>query len=536
MSEVELARPSAENRESFADFESLLSDLSSRFISLPPEEVDREIEEGLRRICEPLGIELAVLWQWASAAPEVIRPTHIYAAREELRPSAPIREDQYPWFRRQMLAGRTVVLAEVADLPEEAALDLASCRLHGVQSVVCLPLALGGEKPIGALGFNVLQSQRSWPTALVNRLQLVGQIFTHAIARRRHDQILAESETRMRAGAELAGLAFYEVDFGAGAMFIDQRAREICGFPPDREDGLEALEFWLEHLHPDDRPHMLDQRQQLHDGRVKQLSIEYRFLHPSLGERWIHHLAGVLKRDADGRTVKSFGVLRDITEGKVAEEERRDLSRRLIRAHEEERAILARELHDDLTQRLAILAIDIGRAELAAPDTAQGRTMRSVREGLVRLSEDVHALATQLHPSVLSELGLEEALRAECERVGRQGGVDLSVEIAPIAPGLGKDVALCLFRVAQEALNNSFRHASARRASLALRPIDGGLVLAVADDGIGFDPEGPGTKRSLGLASMRERVWLVGGTLDIESTPGQGVTILVWVPAQEASQ
>ena len=109
-----------------------------------------------------------------------------------------------------------------------------------------------------------------------------------------------------------------------------------------------------------------------------------------------------------GRAVRTFGVLRDVTERRRAEDALHDLSRRLIGAHEEERALLARELHDDLTQRLAVLAIDVGRAELAASDGAQAEAMRAVREGLVRLSEDVHSLAYQLHPSVLEELGLAE--------------------------------------------------------------------------------------------------------------------------------
>jgi signal transduction histidine kinase len=234
--------------------------------------------------------------------------------------------------------------------------------------------------------------------------------------------------------------------------------------------------------------------------------------------------------------VVTFGVLRDITASKRVEEELRDLSQRLIRAHEEERALLARELHDDVTQRLALLAIEVGRAELAASEGPQAEAMRSVREGLVRLSEDIHSLAYQLHPSVLDELGLGEALRAACERVGRQGRISLSAELDALPKSIDRDVALCLFRVAQEALNNVNRHAAARTASVTLRQMDGGLLLAVRDDGVGFDPESPGTRMSLGLASMRERVRLVNGTLDIESAPGQGTSVIAWVPAEREAQ
>jgi PAS domain S-box-containing protein len=348
--------------------------------------------------------------------------------------------------------------------------------------------------------------------------------------RKQAEEAFRANEARLAAGAELAGLAYYEVDFDEGCMYIDDRLRDLCGVPPDREGGLQALEFWLEHLHPDDAQRVTDLRDQLHDGRVEKLSLEYRFLHPDRGETWIQHLAGVAARDADKRAVRTFGVFRDITERKRAEEQLHDLSRRLIGAHEKERALLARELHDDVSQRLAALAIDVGRTEVAASDLSHAQAMRSIREGLVRLSEDIHALAYQLHPSVLEELGLAEALRAECERRRRQGTLDLTLEIGPLPATIGHDPALCLFRVAQEALNNVARHSGAGATTVSLRQMSGGLLLAVHDDGAGFNPAKPASGRHLGLASMRERVELADGTLDIESTPGQGTSVIAWVP------
>jgi len=654
-------RSSADPLENRLEFETLISDLSSRFINVPPSDVDHEIKDAQRRVCELLGIDLAVLWQWSSAAPGVLTPTHVYYAQGSLVSPEQMRQEHYPWYIQQMLAGRMVGFSSPDELPAEAAVDLEYARLLGIKSSLCLPLSVGGAPPFGALAFNTLQAQRDWPDALVKRLQFVAQVFTNALARRRHEVSLRESEerlalaadsaeaglwtlaystgvfwatvraraifgyspdevvsmerfeasvhpddwdlvrgaiersmragepvnveyrilpgggrvrwissrgrprtnstgkperlmgvsiditerrraqeahraseARLAAGADLAGLAFYEVDFDQRVAFMDDRFRDVCGVPPDRDQGLQPLEFWIEHLHPDDRQRVMDQRRQLHDGRLERLIIEYRFLHPARGEKWIHHVARVARRDATGRAVVTFGVLRDITTPKRAEEERRDLSRRLIQAHEEERALLARELHDDLTQRVAVLAIEVGRAELAAPEGSQAQAMGSVREGLVRLSEDIHSLAYQLHPSVLEELGLAEALRAECERVGRQGRLDLSVELDPLPAFVGRDAALCLFRVAQEALNNVTRHAGARAASVALRQMDGGLLLAVRDDGVGFDPASPGTGMSLGLASMRERVLLANGTLDIESAPGRGTEIVAWVPVEGA--
>ena len=659
MSTSEQTQPPATNLDSRLGFETLIAELSLRFINLSPGEVDREIEESLRQVCEFLGIDFAVLWQVSGAPSAPLTATHAFSAdRGQSARLEALRQDQYPWFVQQMLAGRMVAISSLEELPAEAAVDRDSARGAGIKSNLTLPLSAGGEPLVGVLGFNTLWAERGWPDAVVNRLQLVAQVFTHALVRKRHDLLLRESEERLAlaadsaeaglwtlafatgvfwvtpraraifgylpdeaisvgrlmesvhpddrglvrgvidrcrhdherfsveyrillgdgrvrwiassgrslfprsgeaermtgvsiditerkqaesvlrrsqarqtAGADLARLGYYEVDFAEGVTYVDERFREICGVPPERERGLQPVEFWMECLHPDDRRRVLEDREKLHDGRLERLSVEYRFLHPALGERWMQHLARVAERDTAGQAVKSFGVLRDITESRRAEEELHTLGRRLIRAHEEERELLARELHDDVTQRLAVLAIDLGRAEIAAPDGAPADAMRAAREGLVRLSEDIHSLAYQLHPSVLDELGLVEAIRTECERRGREGRANLSIEAGPLPAAIGRDTALCLYRVVQEALNNVIRHAGPCAVSVVLRQMDGGLLLAVRDDGVGFDPGTPKQGRSLGLASMRERVRLVNGTLDIESTPGRGTEIIAWVPA-----
>jgi PAS domain S-box-containing protein len=353
--------------------------------------------------------------------------------------------------------------------------------------------------------------------------------------RRLAEDALRRSEMRLASGTDLAGLAYYEVDFRENTAVVDERFSEICGFSRDRDEPLGALEFWIEHLHPEDRQRVMDLRRDLHDGRIEEVSLQYRFLHPVQGEKWLEHRAHVTGRDDRGQALTTFGVIRDITEQKRHEEELRSLSQRLIRAHEEERAILARELHDDVTQRLAVLSIKAGRAELAGPGEAMGETMREIRETLTHLSEDIHALAYHLHPSVLEELGLVEALRAECERLGRMNGLAFSLDLDPLPDGMGRDESFCLFRVAQEALNNLIRHSGERSACITLRRVAGGVRLAVQDEGVGFHPGNPATSKSLGLASMRERLRLVAGTLEIRSAPGEGTSVVAWVPGHEAS-
>jgi len=214
----------------------------------------------------------------------------------------------------------------------------------------------------------------------------------------------------------------------------------------------------------------------------------------------------------------------------VREDEPHDLRQRLISAREQERALVARELHDDVVQRLALMSIELGRVELAGPATQHAARLRAVRRELRRLSDDMHSLSHQMHPSVLDDVGLEQALCSECERRGRQGGIDIALDIGPL-PVVGRDAALCLFRVLQEALNNVSRHARSRTARVVLREADGGLQLIVHDDGVGFDPGGPRQGSSLGLVSMCERLRLVNGTLEVDSGPGRGTAVIAWVPA-----
>lgn len=230
------------------------------------------------------------------------------------------------------------------------------------------------------------------------------------------------------------------------------------------------------------------------------------------------------------------GFVRDITERKAAERAAREFGGRLIRAQEEERARLARELHDDITQRLARLAIDAGSVGRTAPAMDSDARWRSVREGLVRLSEDVHSLSYRLHPAVLEDLGLPDALRAECDRFAQREGIHVNLKLDGVGTKTPHDLGLCLFRVTQEALRNVARHAHANTVTVSLRTLETGLQLAVTDDGAGFDLRLQRQRPSLGLASMRERVHQLGGELDVDSTPGQGTAVVAWLPQPEPAK
>jgi signal transduction histidine kinase len=211
-------------------------------------------------------------------------------------------------------------------------------------------------------------------------------------------------------------------------------------------------------------------------------------------------------------------------------DELRVLAGKLLQAQEEERRRIAREMHDDWTQRLAVLAIDTARIEqqLAAGSAALAQ-VRAMREQLVTLSEDVHALSRQLHPAILDDLGLAEALRSECASLARREGISVDYHLEEMPKALPKNVALCIYRVAQEALRNIAKHAGVTTARLSLAASRQELLLRIQDEGTGFDQTGARAQPGLGLSSMEERVRLIQGKLAVRSEPGIGTEITVRV-------
>jgi len=207
---------SAEPLESRLEFETLIADLSSKFINLPPGEVDHEIEDSLRRVCELIGIDFAVLWQWSVDAPDVIAPTHFFPAQEAQPTPEPLHQGRYPWYAEQMKAGRMVAVSSLDELPPEAAADREYGFLTGIKSNLCLPLSVGGGPPVGCLALNTLGEERDWPDEVVKRLQLVAQVFTNALARSRHDRSLQESEERLALAVDSAGAGVWILDFQTG--------------------------------------------------------------------------------------------------------------------------------------------------------------------------------------------------------------------------------------------------------------------------------------------------------------------------------
>lgn len=234
-----------------------------------------------------------------------------------------------------------------------------------------------------------------------------------------------------------------------------------------------------------------------------------------------------------------FAAARDITEHLQAEaviqereKELQILTGRLILSQEDERRRVARELHDDLSQRLAVLAIEAGKMEKSVrdgPDSIRSPLM-NIRDKTIQIAADVQNISRRLHPAILEDLGLSKAVESECRQFAAREGIEMNAPVQALPKDLPKNIALSIYRTVQESLCNIAKHACAQRVTVSLSANETCLHLVVEDDGVGFDAAGPRDKAGLGLSSIRERVRLVHGTYRIRSEPGKGTTIKVTVP------
>jgi signal transduction histidine kinase len=292
----------------------------------------------------------------------------------------------------------------------------------------------------------------------------------------------------------------------------------------------ELGEGWAAGVHPDDLEHCLGIYSGAFDARMD-FELEYRLRRFDGEYRWIVDY-GVPRFETDGSFRGYIGSCVDITERKSSEESLQNLSGRLIRAHEEERSRIARELHDDFSQRLALLGIGLGQLwnELPESEVQERIKLQEMLKGTEEMSSDLHALSHQLHSSRLEHVGLVPALNGLCKELGVKYKIEVHFAAREFALSIPKDVQLCLFRVTQEALGNVVKHSQAKSAQVELGTNANGISLRITDAGRGFEPDLSNPAAGIGLVGMRERLRLVGGRLSVKSVPMRGTEIFAEVP------
>jgi PAS domain S-box-containing protein len=343
------------------------------------------------------------------------------------------------------------------------------------------------------------------------------------------EEALRESEERLRLAAQAGKMYAFDWNAATGVITRSEKATQILGLTSEQIGS--SHEQLLACVHPEDRAIFIASNTE-RTPESPNTQTSFRLLRPDGSVLWLEKTAHAFF-DEQGKMVRMIGMVADVTARKMAEEALSKVGGRLIEAQEQERKWIARELHDDINQRLALLANDLEMMEQDPPDSAV-EVRKRIHEHLRRVHEigtDVQAISHRLHSSKLQYLGIVAAAKGFCQELSEQHKAAIDFTHADIPPTLPEEISLCLFRVLQEALHNAVKHSGARHFEVQMRGASGEIQLMIRDRGRGFDSDEALTNnRGLGLISMRERIILVGGTFLITSKPQWGTEINIRVP------
>jgi PAS domain S-box-containing protein len=337
--------------------------------------------------------------------------------------------------------------------------------------------------------------------------------------------VVRESEERFRLVSNTAPVMIWMTGSDKLCTYVNQHWLKFTGRALEAELGY----GWTEVVHKEDFERCVKTYSQAVDHR-QPYGMEYRARRHDGEYRWILD-TGVPRFNPDGSFAGFIGSCVYITDRKLAEDALSTVGRRLIEAQEEERTWIARELHDDIVQRVALVTAELEQCQEAEETTAGGND--HIRQAVHRLSDlgnDIQALSHRLHSSKLEYLGLVSAAKSFWRELSEQRNIQIEFKHAGIPPRISKEVSLCLFRVLQEALQNEVKHSGTQDFTVELRGTEDAICLVVSDSGIGFDSRDTINRRGLGLVSMRERLRLVNGDLSIQSEHGRGTTVLARIP------
>jgi PAS domain S-box-containing protein len=504
----------------------LTAQLAASFVGLPPQLVKAEVERAFQLLMENLDLDRISLFELSPGGTRLQLLCSRATAGVQPAP-AEMQAKQFPWVMGKLLHEKPILVSKPEQLPPEAPALKAALLEQGVRSFANLPLKANGVL-FGALSFCRVRGECDWPPERVQDLQMVADIFGSALKRKSAEEELRESERRFRLMADSAPVLMWMAGLDKGCTDFNRAWLDFTGRTLEQELG----HGWAEGVHPDDLQRCLSQYAAAFDA-CQSFTLEYRLRRHDGQYRWVLD-RGVPRFLGDGSFAGYIGCCTDISEQKEAEAARQELSDRLIAAQEEERARIARELHDDINQRLALLANgfrQLGRPQPAARGFRQKQELQRLLQLTNEISSDVQNLSHQLHPSTLEYLGLAAAVRDLCQEVARQHALEVDCRVHEVPAELDDRVSLSLFRTAQEALRNVAKHSHAQHAKVELTGGSGVVRLTVSDDGVGFDPEQGKSRYGLGLVSMEERLRSVGGEVSIRSKPSQGTQVEATAPA-----
>jgi PAS domain S-box-containing protein len=340
-----------------------------------------------------------------------------------------------------------------------------------------------------------------------------------------------EGESLFRSLFEAAPVGIALEDLEGRPLYANPALCSMLGFSEKEMRRKHCVEF----SPPEDAEKDWALFEQLRKGSIGSYHLDKRFVRKDGALIW-GHLSISLMKKTHVSTPLVVAMVEDISEKKATEEKLQHLASRLIRAQEEERQRIARELHDDIAQRLSLLVVGLAELRDSIPSGQGSQSMLASdlhRRG-DEVATDIQDLSHDLHTSKLHYLGLEIALRNHCEKISAQRHIPIIFHAEELPAIFPLDLQLCFFRVAQEALNNVVKHSRSAEAFVELTHSDGVIALKVKDLGVGFDPSA--YCEGIGLSSMSERLRMFGGDLIVDSRPGAGTTIIATLKLEKARE
>lgn len=511
--------------------DSVISGLLKRLTSETAADLGKTIESCLSEIVDILEAK-RVCWYVHNEETSTLR--RIYSARRPgIQPSPELIDtSDIPYTAERLMNRENFVLRSINDLPDEARTDRSFYEKQSIRGLMLIASNCGSRR-VGILEISFEPTEVEIPEELVSRLSTLNNVIVTTVERKIAYNLLGESEKRFRGLVQNAPIGIVLENMDGGITFVNPTLCSMLDYSEEELLGMRCADFSDPTTNSKDEILFAKVRK----GEIDRYTVEKKFIRKD-GSRIWGRVDVALLRGGEDASPLVIGMLEDITKRKDAEYEIQrarveleQLAGSLIQAQENERHRISRELHDDIGQRLSLLAVEIDllSGTLATMNEyEQQRHMNQIKSETDSLITDVHLLSHRLHSSKLQHLGLRSAVEELVKQIIQQHRISIEVESIGRDKVLPSEVALCLFRVAQEALNNVIRHSKATSATIKLEVLDGLACLRVQDSGIGFEVSG--MPDGIGLVNMRERLRLVGGLFKVESTPGSGTSISATVP------
>ena len=498
------------------EIQKMVAEISASLLGDPESLVDGKLRGTFQRLFQEFGFKRACLIELDE---DDDQGALLYWLTEDRTVVTHIGTEHSAWLRERLLHYQAVVLSRFKDLSaekevfERCAPGLANGRL------AVLPLRADGDL-LGAVALAPANTRMIWPPDGSSELQTVADIFTNTLKRRKAALELKESEERFRRLADSAPVMMWMLGPDKLCTYVNEGWQVFTG----RELQQELGQGWIQDVHPDDLHRFMQTYTTAFESHL-QFTIEYRLRRADGLYRWVVAF-GAPRFLMDNSFAGYIGCCFDITDRKELEKTRTEFGGRLIAAQEEERTRIARELHDDIGQRLALLAIDIQQFERSVgEDVGALAKIRRLWEQTNEISADLGRISHQLHSSKLQLLGLAPAIHSLCDEFSRQHDIMVNCNTVSVPDRLSSNVSLGLFRVVQESLRNAVKHSHAKSVTVRLSADKNEVSLSIFDDGVGFELDTALHGKGLGLISMEERLRLLGGRLFIWSKPSCGTRI-----------